>query len=395
MIAKHPVTGEAWEQALIESVGFLNRHSSFLFCGYPDADALGSMLSLALHLKSLGKRTYVVWPGPVMGKTDFLETILHHNRLPLLKTSEEIRSASEHIDAVIVCDTANRKLVPLFTELKPQIQQRNWPLLELDHHFGTDSEPIATDGLHLFRQANATTEIAAQLLRAFAQSTDHSPDPFDQRNIVVCLLTGMIADTGGGNACIHPEDYEYWTRQLGRRLKRHTRTLASEERDAPQFASPEEIWEFLVQLSDEEKRCVEHLQKRIDHADGVGALNLLESTLSGIESARAVNRASWAQVFETMANAVPEIAGSFGLMFFQDTTAENEDCYTIKIRRATSCSIDLRETEPNIQSAFGPDTVLGGGGHPGAVSFRIRRIDEASFLEGIERQVNQLRATFR
>ena len=50
MTPKTPITGEAWNRTPQEGVAFFHRHSGFLFCAYPDADAVGSMLSLALYL---------------------------------------------------------------------------------------------------------------------------------------------------------------------------------------------------------------------------------------------------------------------------------------------------------------------------------------------------------
>ena len=56
------------------------------------------------------------------------------------------------------------------------------------------------------------------------------------------------------------------------------------------------------------------------------------------------------------------------------------DCIFIKLRRAIDYdALDLREVEGPIKKAFG-DFYMGGGGHPGAVSFRVDSLDEDSFL---------------
>ncbi|QPJ60841.1 MAG: hypothetical protein G3M70_02630 [Candidatus Nitronauta litoralis] len=395
MISKLAVSSEAWGPALSQSASFLRGHSGFVFCGYPDADALGSMLSLALYLKELGKRVYIVWPGPLIGKTDFLEDILRHNRVPLLGTAERIREYSEKVDALVVCDTANRKLVPLYKELKQHILAKETPVLEIDHHFGTDSEPVHPDGLHLFREANSTTEIAAEVLEAYAKADSEAPDPFKRRNILVSLLTGLIADTGGGNVSIRPEDYDFWVKRLGDRLTEKTRRgRVDTDQDVPHFSSPEDIKEFLVKLSDSERQGVERLQEEIVHENGVGVLNLLDATRSRVEASLQLSAAAWAQILETMANAIPEVAGRVGMVYFHDKTAEGEDCYFIKLRRAQESAIDLRETESDIRSAFEDGAVLGGGGHPNAVSYRVRLIPEDQFLKSVEKLTKTLRESF-
>lgn len=392
MTSKFAVASEDWGPALTQSASFLRRHSGFVFCGYPDADALGSMLSLALYLKELGKRVYIVWPGPLIGKTDFLEDILRHNRIPLLDSAERIKECAEKVSAFVVCDTANCKLVPLYNELNQHILMKGTPVLEIDHHFGTDSEPIHPDGLHLFREANSTTEIAAEILEAYAKTDPEAPDPFKRRNILVSLLTGLIADTGGGNASIRPEDYNFWVKRLGDRLAEKTRRgRVDADQDVPHFSRPEDITGFLIKLSDSERQGVERLQDKIVHENGVGVLNLLDTTRSKLETSLQLSAAAWAQILETMANAIPEVAGRVGMIFFHDKTAEGEDCYFIKLRRAQETTMDLRETESDIRAAFEDGSVLGGGGHPNAVSFRIRLIPEDQFIKSIELLTKTLR----
>ena len=61
-----------------------------------------------------------------------------------------------------------------------------------------------------------------------------------------------------------------------------------------------------------------------------------------------------------------------------------EDCVFIKIRRAVNfSSLDLRTAEGKIKELFG-NLYMGGGGHAGAVSFRIHRLDEKKLLAQLE-----------
>jgi len=393
MTSKTPITGEAWQRALEESVAFLHRHSGFLFCAYPDADAVGSMLSLALYLQRLGKQAWLVRPGPLHGKVEFLEDILNHNRIAILDSPAAIRQAAPEVEGVVFCDTATHKLVPFFSELAGLFIETGRPVLEIDHHFGTDSAAVAGHGLHLFRQANATTEIAAELLEAYFNTHPGSPNPFEQRNIVVSLLTGLITDTGGGNIPTRRDDYEFWNRRLGGLLKMQTRLNQATDSAAPQFTSPEDIRRFLIQLSGEQACCVEALKRRIVSENGVGFLNLLDSALPAVEGPCRTRDAVWFNhIRDTMANVVTDVAGQVGLLFYSDKTADGKDCLYIKIRRTLDCSFDLRETEGPIQAAFGQDHHLGGGGHPGAVSFRIRPLSDDAFLNGVERLTGFLRS---
>ena len=72
------------------------------------------------------------------------------------------------------------------------------------------------------------------------------------------------------------------------------------------------------------------------------------------------------------------------MLVFEGKNAEGEDCFFIKIRRAAKFSgIDLRTAEDKLKSLFN-DLYMGGGGHAGAVSFRVHRMDEKEILEKIE-----------
>lgn len=73
------------------------------------------------------------------------------------------------------------------------------------------------------------------------------------------------------------------------------------------------------------------------------------------------------------------------MVVFEGQNAEGEDCFFIKLRRAVKFSeIDLRTAEGKLKELFG-DLYMGGGGHAGAVSFRIHTLDEKEFLGEIEK----------
>ena len=72
------------------------------------------------------------------------------------------------------------------------------------------------------------------------------------------------------------------------------------------------------------------------------------------------------------------------MLVFEGESADGENCFFIKIRRAAKFSgIDLRTAEDKLKSLFG-DLYMGGGGHAGAVSFRVHRMDEKEILEKIQ-----------
>ncbi len=381
---KVPISGERWRDNRDRALAVLREKHHFLFSAYPDADALGTMLALALYLRLLDKKATLFLPSPGQNHLQFMQEIIQYNDISVVENEAELAVLQNEVDTVVFCDTANTHLVPLFLPFQKYFLGREVSTIEIDHHFGNDSAVIAESGIHLFRPANASTEIAAELLQSMHQQHPDLPAPFEQRNIVVSLLMGLLTDTFGGRAAPIPKDYDYWNRLLGEKLQEGTPTKVegvTENGDKLLFRSPQEMLDHLNQLSAEQEQCVEELKTRIVRHEGIGELNLLDSSLKQLSGGGAKwGNGDFFQLWNTMANVVPEAGGQVGLFYFNGKNAEGRDCIFLKIRRAFSFDrYDLRDTESALKTAFG-EHYLGGGGHAGAVSFRIHPVSDEEFL---------------
>ena len=82
------------------------------------------------------------------------------------------------------------------------------------------------------------------------------------------------------------------------------------------------------------------------------------------------------------------------MVCYQGKNAEGEDCIFIKIRRAVKYDgFDLRKAEDQIKEKYG-DTYMGGGGHAGAVSFRVQPQDEKKFLAKVNKVFDFIKDNF-
>ena len=160
--------------------------------------------------------------------------ILNHNiKFSLINKLLTKKNVSEVIDTifrycgqketVIFCDTANTKLLPHYSYLEKNILVRKPKVIEIDHHFGADSEELTNYGIKLFRKANANTEIIGKILLTYHEEYPKGPHPFGQRNIILGLMTGMLGDTVGGKVIPFQKDYDYWMEMLEKSLKNITR----------------------------------------------------------------------------------------------------------------------------------------------------------------------------
>jgi nanoRNase/pAp phosphatase (c-di-AMP/oligoRNAs hydrolase) len=259
-------------------------------------------------------------------------------------------------------------------------------VIEIDHHFGADSEAITTQGIKLFREANATTEIIGELLQNLFEKFPETTDPFSQRNILVGLITGLLGDTAGGKMISIKKDFDYWMKELGERLTNNTRWRKAREGrpsegESSKFKTPEKIREYIDHLSIKQEDYLNAITSRVDKQNGLGLLNLMSSVHRQIDNICELQDFNWfPDILGPLLNRIPEEAGKLGVVFYNGKNAEGLDCIFIKLRRAIDYdAFDLREVEGPIKKAFG-GSYMGGGGHPGAVSFRVDSLDEDSFL---------------
>ena len=386
MPKKLPITGETWIGNLDRAASLIGEKENFLFCGDIDPDSVGSMVSLALFLRLMDKQAAVVLPNGLNENLNYLTSILNHNSIRILNTEDEIKKLGSKVDTVIICDTANAKLIPFYSIILEEFIEKSVQVIEIDHHFGADSEAVAEKGIKLFREANATTEIIGELLQGLARKFPETTDPFSQRNILIGLITGLLGDTAGGKVIAFKQDFDYWMKQLGGRLAENTRWRKTKngrpgDSKSSKFETPDKIREYLDCLTVQQEEYLAVLMKGIDRQDGLGFLNLMNSAYKKIETICKPNDSDWfADILGFLLNHVPEETGKIGVVCYHGKNAEGKDCIFIKLRRSTEYDgFDLRQVEDPIKRAF-DGYYMGGGGHPGAASFRVASHDEKEFF---------------
>ena len=121
MSQKLPIIDEDWVGNIKRAVSLIGEKENFLFCGDIDPDSVGSMVSLALFLRLLDKQATIILPNGLSENLNYLTSILNHNSIRILKTENEIKNLRSNMEAVIICDTANAKLVPFYSVLLEEL----------------------------------------------------------------------------------------------------------------------------------------------------------------------------------------------------------------------------------------------------------------------------------
>lgn len=388
MREKISITGPQWDAHLTRAITQVVKGRQFLFAGDLDGDSVGSMVALALYLRLIDKQAHLILAEQLGRNLEFLHKIINFNSLSILTTREAVIKRKAQIDTVVFFDTANTKLVPLYPIIRDNILLHEPPVIEIDHHFGADSEEMTDYGTKLFRHANANTEIIAELLSGLKVKYPGVPDPFRQRNILIALITGMLWDTVGGQVIPYKEDYHHWIKKLGNGLKDSTWPqdidITADNR-SQKFGQTQDLLNYINWLEPEKQHCLDSITDRIRVEKGVACLNLLPETYPSVQNVCRAYDSDWfAELRNLLLNIVPEKSGKVGIVYFEGQNAEGTDCIFIKVRRAVNySSYDLRKLEDEVRRIFSDNNYMGGGGHPGAVSFRIHPIPQALLETGL------------
>ncbi|HAK38305.1 MAG TPA: hypothetical protein DCM60_08680, partial [Nitrospina sp.] len=117
--------GDVWAGNIDQAIALIEEKENFLFCGDIDPDSVGSMMSLALFLRLMDKQASIVLENGLNENLDYLISILEYNSIRILKTEDEIKNMKKSVDAIVICDTANTKLVPFYSVLSDSFLNQN------------------------------------------------------------------------------------------------------------------------------------------------------------------------------------------------------------------------------------------------------------------------------
>lgn len=152
----------------------------FLFTHeFADGDALGSMVSLVLYLRSLGKEVYAFVPGKVQTVYRFLGTDDLINTLTLSEAEARIRQSK------VTCLSADAADVDRLGEWK-QLFLAGAERLVLDHH---DTNAGFGDVFFVDETASSCCEVLYELFTVMDAS-------HIDRLVASALYTGLVSDTG-------------------------------------------------------------------------------------------------------------------------------------------------------------------------------------------------------
>jgi diguanylate cyclase (GGDEF)-like protein len=341
----------------------LEDRETFMIVGHkdPDEDCVSSMVAFALIANKLYKKSYIVLGSSVQDNFDYLVNICRYNSIGIMRDVPAGFTPS----ALVLVDTPKPQMIDrgeLYERLRrdPSVLK-----IELDHHLEADSAYFGDPDYRLVYEASSTCEIIGRL--ALKMTGDarlkekYQIDELLSRNLVLAILSGMIGDSQMGRYLKTPRERWFYARfsaLFERMLRRKTRS------DSGNYSSKEEVFKALAALSDDEDACFRFMSKA-SRDEGRVSVSILDAEASrvlfstyGLDTAVVVAKA--------LVDTLAERSGCLGLVGYYDDPASSEFAQ-FRLRRSQNfTALDLRE----ILAKLG---VTNGGGHPGAVGFRIER----------------------
>ncbi len=336
---------------------------SFLILGHenPDEDCIASMVAFSLLLSKFQKGVKICLGKKVHEHYQYLLNICKYNAIQVYDTCDTF---ADDFDTIVICDTPKPSMVELSPRIKQLLFDSRILKIEFDHHIGADSRYIGDKGYCLVTEATSASELVGHLALKIRGKKEllaeyQIEDPFT-RNLVLAILSGIIGDTNMGQYLKSRREKRYY-RLFSSMLNEMLEETTVKETN---FKSIDEVYTELQRLSSKEDTCFSYFNGKKQFSGSVGYVALDEEDMAYLFSI--CDEETVVTVARAIANDLAEEGGMFSLVAYYDSPAQS-DLIQFRVRRSQDFkTYDLR----NLLRVF---NIKNGGGHEGAIGFRIPR----------------------
>ena len=354
----------------------------FLILGHqnPDEDCISAMVSISLLLSKLSKKPLICTAPELPQHYQYLLDICKYNSIDINSACSD---ALPHVDTVIICDTPKPSMLQANDEVNKILDKPDLLSIEVDHHLQADARYNGDDGYCLVAEASSSCELIGLLACKMSQREDvmehHEVGDMFSRNMVLTLLTGIVGDTQMGKFIKSRREqrfYEMFSNMFNALLAEKTTKQSN-------FFNMEQVYGELRRLSDDEARFYADISKH-KHTDGPVGYAVLDETESE-EAHRSFDSDTIISVARGIADELAEESGYLSLVGYFDSP-RNSSLVQFRVRRSlTYRSLDLREVLPKLG-------IENGGGHEGAIGFRVDKSEIGDMQSFTARIVETLKA---
>jgi nanoRNase/pAp phosphatase (c-di-AMP/oligoRNAs hydrolase) len=347
----------------------------FLILGHKSADddCIASMISTALILRMLGKEPVLYLGTKPDERFRYLLNIAAYNEIPIVNAGTALPQA---VDTMILCDTPKPEMIDVgagFAELcgAPDVLK-----IEFDHHLGADSGYFGDEGYRLVTEASSCCELIGHLLLKMAARKDlqecYQIADFFPRNLVLSILTGIIGDSNMGQFLKSRREKRYYGIFSGM----FNQMLARQTVKKTNFSTMDQVYGELQRLSGEQQACHDYLMARKRFTPSIGLVALSRGESAPLHAA--FDSETVVATARLAADRLAEESGKLGLVVYYDAP-EAGNLVQFRLRRSAGFrGYDLRRLLPIL-------LIANGGGHEGAIGFRVPQGEIADFGNYVER----------
>jgi nanoRNase/pAp phosphatase (c-di-AMP/oligoRNAs hydrolase) len=355
----------------------LARRKGFLVLGHqnPDDDCIASLVAFALLAGKFNKTSVIYLGKPIHEHFQYLLNICQYNAIPVLYEGDPVPGP---LDTIVLCDTPKPDMIEAGGAVRELLRGPKVLKIEIDHHLGSDSAYFGHRDYRLVTEASSASELIGQVLlklRCYTRLLKrfHIQD-LVSRNIVLSVLTGIIGDSRMGVLLKSSRERRYYrvfSTMFNELLVQKTVRQSN-------FSDMSQVFQEIQKLSLSEERCFRFFLQRKRFSVHVGYVVL------GPEETRRLHRQFGRDTLVSTARAIAdelaEQSGRLGLVCYCDPPEES-GLIQFRLRRSQRYKdFDLR----SVLERFG---IENGGGHEGAIGFRLQPSGVPDLDEYVERLI--------
>ncbi|MDR2553745.1 MAG: DHH family phosphoesterase [Treponema sp.] len=336
------------------------QRDSFLLLGHhdPDTDCVASLVAFALLLTKFHKEVTIFLAAPVMAQFSYLVAICKYNGISVIYGQS---GRTDAYSAVVILDTPKPEMIALSAEIAALMEDQRVQKIEIDHHLASDASYAGDPGYRLVSEASSTCELIGYLILKMAGQTRFKDTDFFTRNLALAILTGIVGDSQMGRYLkTRKERFYYRTfSEIFDRL-----LIEKTAKNSSNLSSMEAVFDVIQNFSVQQRRCYEGI---MDRRDTTRRIHYICLTMEESEGFLAKYGAElMVNVSKAAADHLAEDCGRLGLVAYFDDPVVS-DFIQFRLRRsARFIGTDLRMVLEDLK-------IENGGGHPGAVGFRIKK----------------------
>ncbi|MDR2631267.1 MAG: DHH family phosphoesterase [Spirochaetaceae bacterium] len=358
----------------------IQKNDFFLLLGHkdPDTDCVAALVAFALLLSKLQKEATIFISGPVQEQFNYLLAICKYNNISV-SYGKAVNLLN--ISTLVILDTPKPDMIAMNESIARLMEDPSIRKIEIDHHLQLDTQYTGDPGYCLVSEASSTCELLGYMALKLAKKIGMKAEDFLSRNIALAILTGVVGDSQMGKYLKSSRERRYYrifTGIFDRLLFEKT------VKGKGNLSSMEAIFDVIQRFSVQEKKCYDEIMALRQKSKLIYYVCLDKARSAEMFSLYGVDLI--VNISKAAADTMAEECGKLGMVVYYDDE-DLSDFIQFRLRRSAQFStLDLR----GVLSVL---DIRNGGGHPGAVGFRVKKTevpDITAYTEALIARIEEL-----